>query len=167
MPHTQHSSLTQALLKSSSMCATASCCLPSISYCRTGFARQSAKWSRAQCSLCISDVQHVQSTCSRLILQRDLAEWRPPHGTDGTPNESAVDLLTRLRQVAPFFPPARHLLCPCYLSACLPLPLLWLGFIQTHSDGTESCNSFHSGSASPAIGCYAGFGYVGCPSYVQ
>ncbi|KAK9804078.1 hypothetical protein WJX73_003388 [Symbiochloris irregularis] len=27
------------------------------------------------------------------------AEWRPPHGTDGTPNESVVDLLIRVRQV--------------------------------------------------------------------
>lgn len=27
------------------------------------------------------------------------AEWRPPHGTDGTPNESISDVLVRVRQV--------------------------------------------------------------------
>ena len=57
----------------------------------------------------------VQSTGSLVMLQGACAEWRPPHGTDGTPNESVVDLLTRLRQVPPFCPAARHL-----LPACLP-----------------------------------------------
>ena len=27
------------------------------------------------------------------------AEWRPPRGTDGTPNESISDVLVRVRQV--------------------------------------------------------------------
>ena len=27
-------------------------------------------------------------------------EWRPPRGTDGTPNESVSDVLVRMRQVS-------------------------------------------------------------------
>lgn len=35
------------------------------------------------------------------VLEGDLldAYWRPPKGYDGTPNESAADVLTRMRQL--------------------------------------------------------------------
>ena len=43
------------------------------------------------------------STAEPQVREGDLSspDWRPPHGMDGTPNESVNDLLVRVRQVRP------------------------------------------------------------------
>ena len=51
--------------------------------------------AHAASSVCMPGIS-CHGQCLTLLLH---AEWRPPRGTDGTPNESISDVLVRVRQV--------------------------------------------------------------------